>query len=67
MNVREYTKELYRLGIHSRLDEPKDMRVERYVNGFIFNIQDELSTQYFYFVEEAFQIALKVEKKLDKR
>jgi hypothetical protein len=67
INVKEYTKEFYRLGIYFGLDEPKDLRVARYVNGLRFMIQDELRTQHFHSIEEAFQVALKVEEKLDRK
>jgi hypothetical protein len=67
MNIKEYTKEFYRLRIHSSLDELEYLRVARYVNGLKFMIQDELSTHYFHSIEEPFHIALKLEEKLDRR
>ena len=54
MKVSEYNKEFYRLGNCYGLNEPKDLMIARYVNGFEFIIQNELSTQWFHYVEEAF-------------
>lgn len=39
-NVKNCTKEFYILGIESRLDEPKDIMLERYGNYLKFIIHD---------------------------
>ena len=39
-------------------------RVARYVNGLIFDIQDELGLLSLRYVEEAYQVALKAKEKL---
>jgi hypothetical protein len=45
--VREYTKEFFKLSLRSGMKEPEYQRVERYVNGLKYQIQDEMSTHYF--------------------
>jgi hypothetical protein len=49
------------------LKELEYQRVARYVNGLKFQIQDEMSTHYFQTMDEAYQIALKVEEKLNRK
>jgi hypothetical protein len=49
------------------MKEPKYQRVEIYVNGLKYQIQDEVSTHYFQNVDEVYQVALKVEENIDKR
>ena len=63
MTVREYTKEFYKVNIRSGHMEDTLERVSRYVNGLRFDIQDELSLLSLRSVEEAYQIAMKVEEK----
>ena len=58
--VREYTEGFFRLPLQSIIKEAKYQRVVRYVNG------GEISTHYFRNVDESYQIALKVEEKLDR-
>ena len=52
MNVKEYTKESYRIGIHFGLNELEDLKIESYVNGFKIIIEYELNTQYFSYIVE---------------
>lgn len=65
--VHEYTEEffnsLFRLGIK----EMKHQQVARYVNGLNYLIQHEMSTHYLCIVDEAYQVSLKVEDKVDKK
>ena len=67
MTVREYTEEFYKVNIISGHIEDTPERVARYVNGLRFDIQDELSLLSLRYVEEAYQVALKVEEKLMRR
>lgn len=39
----------------------------RYVNGLKYSIQDEMSTHYFYIVDEAYRVSLKVEEKVNRK
>ena len=64
MTVRDYTEEFYKVNIKygHMVDTPK--RVDRYINGLRFDIQDELGLLSFKSVEEAYQVSLKDEEKL---
>ena len=64
MTVREFTKEFYKLNIISRHIEDTPERVARYVNSLRFDVQDELRLLSLRSIEEAYQVALKVEVKL---
>jgi len=66
-SVREYTEEFFKLSLRSGIKEPEYQRVARYVNGFQYQIQYEMSTHYFRNVDEAYQVALKVEEKIDRK
>ena len=44
--------------------EDKPDKIARYINGLIFDIQDELGLLSLRSVEEAYQVALKAEEKL---
>ena len=43
MTVKEYTKEFYRLNIRVGHRESDDEKVDRYMNGLRYDIQDEMS------------------------
>jgi hypothetical protein len=64
MIVREYTEEFYRLNIRAGHRESDDEKVARYLNGLRYDIQDELSMVTIQTVEDAYQMALKVEEKM---
>ena len=64
MTVKEYTEEFYRLNIRAGHRESNDEKVARYLNGLIYDIQDELSMLTIRTVEDAYQLALKAEEKL---
>jgi hypothetical protein len=49
------------------MKEPKYQRVERYINGWKYQIQDEISMHYFCNVDKSYQVSLKVEEKVNKR
>jgi hypothetical protein len=65
--VHEYTEEFFKLSLRSGIKEPEYQRVVRYMNGLKYHIQDEMSTHYFHNVDEAYQVALKVEENIDRR
>jgi len=64
MTVKEYTEEFYKLNIRVGHRESDDEKVARYMNGLRYDIQDEMSMTTVRTVEDAFQMALKVEEKL---
>ena len=64
MRVKEYTEEFYQLNIIASHQESDDEKVARYLNGLRYDIQDELSMKTIRMVEDAYQMALKVEEKL---
>ena len=64
MIVKEYTEEFYKLNIRAGHRERNDEKVARYMNGLRYDIQDEMSMVTIRMVEDAYQMALKVEEKL---
>jgi hypothetical protein len=67
MTVKEYTEEFYRLNIRAGHRESDDEKVARYLNGLRYDIQDELSMVTIRIVEDAYQMALKAEEKLNRK
>jgi hypothetical protein len=67
MTVKEYTEEFYRLNIRVGHRESNDEKVARYMNGLRYEIQDEISMATIRTVEDAYQMALKVEEKLSRK
>jgi hypothetical protein len=67
MTVKEYTKEFYKLNIRAGHRESDDEKVARYMNGLRYDIQDEMSMVTIRTVEDAYQMALKVEEKLSRK
>jgi hypothetical protein len=67
MMVKEYTEEFYRLNIRSGHWESDDEKVERYLNGLRYDIQDELRMVTIQTVEDAYQMALKAEENLSRK
>ena len=64
MNVKEYTEEFFRLSIRVGHTQGGLERVARYINGWRYDIQDDLSLLNLKTVEDAYQVASKVEEKL---
>ena len=67
MTMKEYTKKFYRLDIRPRHVDDDVEKIERYINGLRFGIQDEISFLKLESVEEAYQYALKSEEILTKK
>jgi hypothetical protein len=65
MTVKEYTEEFYRLNIRAGHRESNDEKVARYMNGLRYEIQDEINMETIRTVEDAYQLALKSEEKLN--
>ena len=64
MTVREYTEEFYKVNIRSGHMEDTPEKVARYINGIIFDIQDELGLFSLRSVEEAYEATLRAEEKM---
>ena len=64
LTVKEYTEEFYRVSIRARKFQDTPEKTARYVNGLKLEIQDEIGILSPKTVEEAYQMALKVEEKL---
>ena len=64
--VWDYIEEFFRLSFRSFIKEPEYQHVARYVNGLKYAIQDEMSTHYLRIVDESYQVALKVEEKVER-
>ena len=63
MTLKEYTKDFFRLNIRSGHVEDGLERVARYINGLRYDIRDEISLLNLKTIEDAYQVALKVEEK----
>ena len=61
--MEELTNEFYQLSIHVAHEETDEQLAANYVNCLKFSIQDELSMHRVCNMEEAYQLALKVEEK----
>ena len=66
-SVQEYTEEFYRILIRTGHAEADKEKVARYLNGLRPSIQEELNLVRMNSIEEAYQFALKVEEKLNKK
>lgn len=60
----EYTEEFFKMLIKSERDEDEEELTTRYINGLIFSIQDEMTTRRMMTMDEAYQLALRIEEKL---
>ena len=67
MIAREYTKEFFKVKLKAGYTEDSSEKVAKYVNGLRLDIQDEISLLSLSTVEEAYQCALKVEEKLNRK
>jgi hypothetical protein len=67
MTVKEYTEEFYRLNIKASRHEGDDEKVTRCMNGLRYEIQYEMSMVTIRNVEDAYQIASKMEVKLARK
>src|SRR5271156_4454510 len=66
-SVQEYTEEFYRILIRTGHAEADKEKVACYLNGLRLSIQEELNLVRMNSIEEAYQFALKVEEKLNKK
>lgn len=66
-DVASYTEEFHKLCLRSKVQEAESIKVERYVNGLTWNIQEEIQFWTPNIVQKCYQLALKVEEKLRKK
>ena len=64
MTVKEYMEEFFRLSIRDGHAQGGLERVDRYINGLRYDIQDEIILLNLTTIEDAYQVASKVEEKL---
>jgi uncharacterized protein YjbK len=67
MTMKEYTQEFYKMNIRACHRESDDEKVARYLNGLRYEIHNEMSMVTIRTVEDAYQMALKVEEKLSQK
>ena len=64
MTVKQYTKEFYKLIIRVGQTQGDVERVARYINGIRYEIQNEINFLNLKTVEDAYQVASRVEEKI---
>jgi hypothetical protein len=67
LTVKEYTEEFYKLNISVGQRERYEENVARYINGLRYDIEDKISMVTVKIVEDAYQIVLKEEEKLNRK
>jgi len=67
MTVKEYTEEFYRVNLRAGYTDDTPEKTTRYVNGLRMEILDEISILSPRNIEEAFQSAVKVEEKINRK
>jgi hypothetical protein len=67
LSVKEYTEEFYRLNTRARQKENDDEKKSRYINGLRYKIQEDINMMFVGTIEDAYQVALKVEEKLARK
>jgi hypothetical protein len=67
LSVKEYNEEFYRLNIRVGHRESDEEKVNRYINGPRYEIQEEINMMIVIMVEDTYQVALKAEEKLARK
>ena len=62
MSVEDYVKEFEMLTIQSKVDEPQEKTIARFITGLKFEIASIVELQTFHTLEEAINLACKVER-----
>ncbi|KAI6691341.1 hypothetical protein NL676_028169 [Syzygium grande] len=65
-SVQAYTEEFLRLSARNNLDESEAQQTARYINGLRLNIQDRVSLHRLFSVEDAQDMARKIEMQLER-
>ncbi|XP_059064560.1 uncharacterized protein LOC131856697 [Cryptomeria japonica] len=66
MDVMTYTKKFHKLSLRGGLED-EDEKVARYLNGFRYNMQDEIGLSIPKTLGECFQLATRVEEKVKRK
>ena len=66
-SIQKHTKEFYRVLIRTSHAKANKEKVVCYINGLRLSIHEELSLVWIMSIKEAYQFALKVEEKLNKK
>jgi hypothetical protein len=64
-SMKEYTKEFYKLNIRGGHRENDEEKVSKYINGLRYEIQDEINMMKMKTIEDAYQVSLNEEYKLN--
>jgi hypothetical protein len=64
-SVKKYTEEFYKLSIRVGHRENDEENISRYINGLRYEIHDEINMMTMKTLEDAYQVALKVEENLN--
>ena len=67
LSIFAFTEEFLKLQIRTDLQEDDEHATVKYVNALRFQLQDELALIKVSSVDEAYQLALKAEEKLNRR
>lgn len=67
LSISAFTEEFLKLQIRTGLQKDDEHAAARYVNGLRYQLQDELALLKVNSVDEAYQLALKAEEKLNRR
>lgn len=67
MDVQAYIEEFHKLDIREAHEENDKEKVARYLNGFRYNIQDEINLTTPRTMEECYKLDIKDEEKLQRR
>lgn len=67
VDVSAYTEEFHRLSLRCKNQESESRKVERYINGLKYNLQDEISIMAPETFSKCFQMALRAEEKLKRK
>lgn len=67
LTVKEYTEEFYKINLRAGHIEDTTEKVSRYLNGLRYDIPDELSLVNPTGIDEAYQYALTIEERIQRR
>jgi hypothetical protein len=65
--VKDYTEEFYRLNTRARQKESEDEKIDRYINGLRYEIQEEINIMSDSKVEDDYREALRDKEKLGRK
>ena len=65
--MREYIEEFYKINLRAGYIEDTTEKVARYLNGFRYDIQDEVNLVNPTGIDEAYQYALRAKERIHRR